>query len=64
MKTVTKNNLLKLVEMKKAYLKNDDKQLLKDINQYIDEVINKDAHYYRKLSSYNLPPEALEYLLY
>lgn len=63
MKRVTKNNLIKLVEMKKSYLETKDQELLKEINTYIEEVINKDAHYYGKLSSYNLPSEMLDYLM-
>lgn len=63
MKKVTRNNLIRLVEMKKEYLKNNDQELLKEINFYIDEVINKDNHYYRKLSSYNFSSEMLNYLM-
>lgn len=63
MKTVTKNNLIKLVEMKKEYLKTKDQELLKEINAYIDNVINKDDHYFRKLASYNFSSDMLDYLL-
>lgn len=63
MKTVTKNNLIKLVEMKKEYLKTKDQELLKEINDYIDNVINQDAHYFGKLSSYNFSSDMLDYLL-
>lgn len=63
MKKVTKNNLIKLVEMKKSYLETKDQELLKEINTYIEEVINKDSHYYGKLSSYNFPSEMLDYLM-
>lgn len=63
MKKVTRNNLIRLVEMKKKYLKTNDQELLKEINFYIDEVINKDNHYYRKLSSYKFSSEMLNYLM-
>lgn len=65
MKRVTKNNLLKLVEMKKKYIEDDgqDKELLKEINNFIDNVINKDKSYYSKLKSYNFDNETLEYLM-
>lgn len=63
MKKVTRNNLIRLVEMKKEYLKTNDQELLKEINFYIDEVINKESHYYRKLSSYKFSSEMLNYLM-
>lgn len=63
MKKVTRNNLIRLVEMKKEYLKTNNQELLKEINSYIDEVINKDNHYYRKLSSYIFSSEMLNYLM-
>ncbi len=65
MKRVTKNNLLKLVEMKKKYIEDDrqDKELLKEINNFIDNVINKDKSYYSKLKSYDFDNETLEYLM-
>lgn len=63
MKRVTKNNLVKLVEMKKAYIESPDKELLKEINEYIDNVINKDKRYYSKLASYGFESEMLDYLM-
>ena len=65
MKRVTRNNLLKLVDMMREYeeQKEKDKQLLQQINDYIDNVINKDKRYYNKLSNYNLTNEQLKYLL-
>ena len=64
MKRVTRNNLLKLIEMMKEYeeQKEKDKQLLQQINEFI-EVINKDKSYYSKLSKYNLTNDQLKYLL-
>lgn len=65
MKRVTKNNLLKFVKMVKTYQEQEEKDtnLLEQINQFIDEVINKDKHYFKKLYSYNFTEEELQFLL-
>lgn len=65
MKRVTKNNLLKFVKMVKTYQKQEEKDtnLLEQINQFIDEVINKGKHYFKKLYSYNFTEEELQFLL-
>lgn len=65
MKRITKNNLLKLVDMKKQYIEGgkQNKELLKEINNYIDNVINKDESYYSKLKSYNLKSDDLKWLI-
>ena len=63
MKTVTKNNLLKLIDKMKQYETTKDSKLKYEINNYIENVINKDKHYYKKLSSYNFNNEILKYLL-
>ena len=65
MKRVTKNNLLKLVNMKKQYIQGGEqnKELLKEINYFIDNVINKDKNYYKKLLSYNLNNDDLNWLI-
>lgn len=63
MKKVTKNNLLKLVDLKKKYIEKEDTQLLVEINFFIDEVINKDNKYYKKLISYDFDNETLKYLI-
>ena len=64
MKRVTKNNLIKYVEMKKEYLKdNSNKELLKQINDFTDNVINKDSRYYHKLTEYKFDRETLKYLM-
>lgn len=68
MKKVTKNNLLVLVEWKKEYLQKkekgiEDKELLSKINDYIDNSINKDSTYYRKLLDYNFDSEILSFLI-
>ena len=65
MKRVTRNNLLKLIDMMREYeeQKEKDKQLLQQINEYIDNVINKDKKYYSKLNNYNFTNEQLKYLL-
>lgn len=63
MKRVTKNNLLKLVDMMKEYNETKDKKLLAEVNDFIDNVINKDKRYYTKLSSYDFDNETLQYLM-
>lgn len=63
MKRVTKNNLIKLIQMKKQYeitLKEDLKQ---QINNFINNVINKDKRYFSKLTSYNFNNDELKYLM-
>lgn len=63
MKKVTKNNLLKLVDMMVKYQETKSENLKITINDFIENVINKDKHYYKKLKSYNFKNEILEYLL-
>ena len=65
MKRVTRSNLLKLIDMMIEYKeqKEKDKQLLQQINEYIENVINKDKKYYSKLNRYNFTNEQLEYLI-
>lgn len=63
MKRVTKNNLLKLVDMMKEYQETQNEDLRIIINDFIENVINKDKRYYSKLKSYNFENEILEYLM-
>ena len=63
MKQVTKNNLLKLVDMMKEYQETKNADLKNIINDFIENVINKDKHYFNKLKSYNFKNEILEYLM-
>lgn len=65
MKKVTKNNLLKLIEMKQTYEEQEekDKKILFEINDFIENVINKDKKYFIKLKSYNFTEDQLKYLL-
>ena len=63
MKRVTKNNLIKFVELRKEYEKSNDIKLLDIIYDFIENVINKDRRYYSKLSSYNFDSETLKYLM-
>jgi hypothetical protein len=63
MKKVTKNNLIKLVEMKKRYIEKPNPELLKEINSFIENGINKDKRYYSKLSSYGFDSETIKYLM-
>lgn len=63
MKKITKDNLLKLVELKIKYIQTKDEKILEVINDYITNVINKDKHYYSKLKSYNFSDDILKYLL-
>lgn len=62
MKRVTKNKLLKYIELKKEYMANKDAEVLVAINNFT-EVINKDNKYYSKLTSYEFESKQLEYLL-
>ena len=63
MKRVTKNNLIKLVDKMKQYEEKKDTNLLSEINDFINNVINKDSSYYKKLSSYDFDNETLKYLI-
>ena len=63
MKKVTKNNILKYIDMKKEYEITQNSSLLEEINNFTNEVINKDKHYYHKIYSYNLSKEQLKYCL-
>lgn len=63
MKRVTKNNLIKLVDMMKEYQETKNQKLKNIINDFIQNVINKDKKYYSKLKSYNFKNDILEYLL-
>ena len=63
MKRVTKNNLFKLVDMMKECQKTKNEDLKNIINDFIENVINKDKHYFKKLKSYNFKNEILEYLM-
>lgn len=63
MKKVTKNNLLKLVDIMKEYQQTEKEDLKIIINDFIENVINKDRHYFKKLKSYNFENEILKYLM-
>lgn len=63
MKRVTRNNLLKLVDMMKEYQETKNEKLKTTINDFINNVINKDKHYFKKLKSYNFNNEILEHLM-
>lgn len=59
MKKVTNQNMLRYLKMREEYKQTHDKELLKEINKFVDEVINKDKHYYSKLKSYNFSKEQI-----
>lgn len=63
MKRVTKNNMLKYIDMKKEYENTKNINLLKEINDFTDNVINKDKHYYKKIKNYNFSNEQLKYCM-
>lgn len=65
MKQVTKNNLLKLIDLKKDYIEGEekDKELLQIINNFISNVINKDRKYFNKLRSYDFNSDQLKHLM-
>lgn len=64
MKRITKNNILKYIQMKKEYEVTKDSQLLEKINRFTNEVINKDKKYFNKIYSYNLNEEDLLYVIF
>lgn len=63
MKRVTRNNILKYIQLKKEYEITEDSQLLEKINRFTTEVINKDRKYYSKLKSYELNNKDLKYCM-
>ena len=63
MKRVTKNNLLKLVDMMKEYQETENEKLKITINDFIENVINKDKKYYSKLKSFNFDNEIIKHLI-
>lgn len=60
MQRVTKQNMLRYLDMREEYEQTFDKELLKKINKFIDEIINEDKHYYSKLKSYNFSNDQLK----
>lgn len=64
MKRVTENNMRKFIELKKKYIAEKDKNILKQINDFIENVINKDKRYFSKLSKYGFTNEELRYCIY
>lgn len=63
MKRVTRNNLLKLVDMMKEFQETKNEKLKITINDFINNVINKDKRYYSKLKNYNFDNEILKFLM-
>lgn len=63
MKRVTRNNLLKLVDMMKEFQETKNEKLKITINDFINNVINKDKRYYTKLKNYNFDNEILKFLM-
>ena len=64
MKRVTKNNILKYIQLKKEYEIKKDSQLLEEINRFTNEVINKDKKYFSKIYSYNLDKKDLGHVIF
>ena len=64
MKRVTENNMRKFITLKKKYEVVKDKNILKQINDFIENVINKDKRYFSKLSKYGFTKEELKYCIY
>ena len=59
---VNYNNIKLFIELKKQYYNNYSNELKKEINRFIDDVINNDKKFYSKLSSYNLSNNELNYI--
>lgn len=55
--------MLKYIEMKQKYLETLDESLLNEINNFTEQVINKDKNYYRKIYSYQFSNEQLKYCI-
>ena len=64
MKQITRNNIIKLIKMMKEYQKTENQKLKNMINDFINNVINKDRKYYSKLKNYNFDNETLKYLMW
>lgn len=60
---ITKNGVLQFIKWRKQYEVKPTKNLKTKINNYIDNVINKDKYYYSKISSYGINENDLKYLL-
>ena len=45
------------------YKETKNENLKNIVNDFIENVINKDKHYFKKLKSYNFKNEILEYLM-
>lgn len=63
MKRVTRQNMLRYIDMIKEYEKNEAEELRKKIVKFINKGINKDRHYYAKFHSYNFTNEQLKYCM-
>ena len=61
MKRVTRNNLANLVKMMEQCQKTENQKLKNIINDFINNVINKDRKYYSKLKNYNFDNETLKF---
>lgn len=61
MKRVARNNLAKLVKMMEQCQKTENQKLKNIINDFINNVINKDRKYYSKLKNYNFDNETLKF---
>ena len=55
---------MKLIKMKKQYIETGNKELLNEINDYIDNVINRDKHYFSKIHKYKFSREELRFLIF
>lgn len=64
MKRVTKNNILKYIQLKKEYEIKKDSKALEEINRFTNQVINKDKKYFNKIYSYNLDKKDLRYVIF
>lgn len=53
-KTITDSSLASYLETCKKYQQNKDENTLKNINNFINNVINKDKKYFSKVSKFTL----------
>jgi len=60
MKSLTKQSMLKYLEMRKEYKKTRNPELLKEINNFAYNVLSKDEDYYSKVKSYNFTQKQID----
>ena len=60
---IVRGMIMKKIEIENERNTLSNKEFLNIINDFIDNLINKDKRYYSKLKSYNFNNEILKYLM-